>query len=281
MLDHGRRRDLHPDGAAADDPSSRRPGVGAVTCYIKEGSRPGNYMNRFVGFEYITAQAAARRAQNVLGVQACLAGGAQLIAGRIWRRSAGGSTRPVSPRTRSPPSSRAGRLQGQVRRQRGGLGRGAPDSIVGLWKQRQRWSRGNFQVTVRFQARLAASGDGGPSGQRPVRGDLVLDRLHAALHRHGEHWTGDALSSSTRPLAVDAFKALWAVTGFTYLFVTFSSLLLDTETARRCWFEGTDVSRPDQPAADFRRPVRTDPHGPLRRPNGRGRSGRTGARPRS
>ena len=55
------------------------PTVGAVTGYIKEGSRPANYMNRFVSFEYISAQAGARRAQNVLGAQACLAGGAQLL----------------------------------------------------------------------------------------------------------------------------------------------------------------------------------------------------------
>jgi cellulose synthase/poly-beta-1,6-N-acetylglucosamine synthase-like glycosyltransferase len=54
------------------------PSVGAVSGYIKEGSRPGNYMTRFIGYEYITAQAAARRGQNVLGATACLAGGAQL-----------------------------------------------------------------------------------------------------------------------------------------------------------------------------------------------------------
>ncbi|MGF7236671.1 MAG: glycosyltransferase family 2 protein, partial [Frankia sp.] len=54
------------------------PSVGAVTAYITEGSRPGNYLTRFVGYEYITAQAGARRAQNVLGALACLAGGAQL-----------------------------------------------------------------------------------------------------------------------------------------------------------------------------------------------------------
>src|SRR3954465_15759089 len=55
------------------------PTVGAVTGYIKEGSRPSNYMNRFISFEYIGAQAGARRAQNVLGAQACLAGGSQLL----------------------------------------------------------------------------------------------------------------------------------------------------------------------------------------------------------
>ncbi|HEY0933423.1 MAG TPA: glycosyltransferase family 2 protein, partial [Trebonia sp.] len=54
------------------------PEVGAVTAYIKEGGRPGNYLTRFIGYEYVTAQAAARRGQNVLGVMACLAGGAQL-----------------------------------------------------------------------------------------------------------------------------------------------------------------------------------------------------------
>ncbi|MEA2179889.1 MAG: hypothetical protein QOG77_3186, partial [Solirubrobacteraceae bacterium] len=55
------------------------PAIGAVTGYIKEGSRPANYMNRFIAYEYVNAQAGARRAQNVLGAQACLAGGAQLV----------------------------------------------------------------------------------------------------------------------------------------------------------------------------------------------------------
>ena len=54
------------------------PEVGSVTAYIKEGSRPGNYMTRFIGYEYIVASAAARRSQEVLGAIACLAGGAQL-----------------------------------------------------------------------------------------------------------------------------------------------------------------------------------------------------------
>jgi cellulose synthase/poly-beta-1,6-N-acetylglucosamine synthase-like glycosyltransferase len=54
------------------------PEVGAVTAYIKEGSRPANWMKRFIAYEYITAQAAVRRSQNVLGAMACLAGGAQL-----------------------------------------------------------------------------------------------------------------------------------------------------------------------------------------------------------
>ena len=58
------------------------PEVGAVTAYIREGSADRNYLTRFIGFEYVLAQAAARRAQNVLGALACLAGGAQLHSAR-------------------------------------------------------------------------------------------------------------------------------------------------------------------------------------------------------
>jgi len=43
------------------------PSVGAVTAYIKEGSRPGHFLARFIAFEYVTAQAVGRRAQNILG----------------------------------------------------------------------------------------------------------------------------------------------------------------------------------------------------------------------
>jgi cellulose synthase/poly-beta-1,6-N-acetylglucosamine synthase-like glycosyltransferase len=53
------------------------PKVGAVSAYIREGSADKNYLTRFIGFEYVLSQPAARRAQNVLGAQACLAGGAR------------------------------------------------------------------------------------------------------------------------------------------------------------------------------------------------------------
>lgn len=54
-------------------------GVGVVMVYIKEGSWLVNYMNWFVLFEYISAQVGVRCVQNVLGVQVCLVGGAQLL----------------------------------------------------------------------------------------------------------------------------------------------------------------------------------------------------------
>lgn len=54
------------------------PEVGGVTAYVKEGSEPASLLSRFIAFEYVTAQAAARRAQNVAGGIPCMAGGAQL-----------------------------------------------------------------------------------------------------------------------------------------------------------------------------------------------------------
>src|SRR5690606_18686862 len=54
------------------------PKVGAVTAYIAEGSADRNFLTRFIGIEYVMAQLASRRGQNVLGAIACLAGGAQL-----------------------------------------------------------------------------------------------------------------------------------------------------------------------------------------------------------
>ena len=102
------------------------PAVGAVTGYIQEGSRPGNYMTRFIAYEYMTAQAAARRAQNVIGALACLAGGAQLhsranieaIGGRI-------DTGTLAEDTVTTFRTPAGRPPGAVRAAREGLGRGA------------------------------------------------------------------------------------------------------------------------------------------------------------
>ena len=81
------------------------PEVGAVTAYIKEGSRPANFMNRFISFEYITAQAAARRAQNVLGARRAWPAARSCCGARALRRSAARSTRPRWPRTRSRPST--------------------------------------------------------------------------------------------------------------------------------------------------------------------------------
>jgi cellulose synthase/poly-beta-1,6-N-acetylglucosamine synthase-like glycosyltransferase len=213
------------------------PNVGAVTAYIKEGSRPGNYMTRFIGYEYVTAQAAARRGQNVLGATACLAGGAQLhtranliaLGGRIDTTSLAEDTF----------TTFQTQLQGRrvVFEPHATVWAEEPGSIIGLWKQRLRWARGNVQVTRRYRKLWF----------RPHRGH----RLGGVSF--GVFWfclflqpifmiTSSAslltLYFADFPRAWLAFHLLWITNAATYIFITGFALLIDTKTARHTWRQG-------------------------------------------
>ena len=126
------------------------PEIGGVTAYVKEGSHPGSLLSRFIAFEYITAQAAARRSQNVMGGLACMAAARSSTAARISSRSAVRSTPARWPRTPTPP------FQTQLAGRRVLIDANAvvwaeePDSLTALWKQRLRWGRGNLQITRAF-----------------------------------------------------------------------------------------------------------------------------------
>ena len=213
------------------------PKVGAVTAYIKEGTDRPNYVNRFVGFEYITAQAAARRSQNVLGVMACLAGGAQLhsrtnleaIGGRIDTTSLAEDTFTT--------------FETQLRGRKALFDPAAtvwaeePGALMALWKQRLRWGRGNLQVTIRYKRVWFRRWRAGPLGGisfglqwfaillMPVF--LILGTISLI-----------ALYFLDRSLSLHAFRVLWIISGVTYVFVTAMSLAIDPYTAKRAWREG-------------------------------------------
>jgi GT2 family glycosyltransferase len=210
------------------------PRVGAVTCYIKEGSRPGNYLTRFIGFEYVTAQAAARRGQNVLGALACLAGGAQLhsranlvaLGGRIDTSSLAEDTFTT--------------FETQLRGRRVVFEPHAvcwaeePESVAALWKQRMRWARGNVQVTLRYR-RLWF---------RPRRahrlGGLTFGVLWFCLFLQPVFMITSSAALLTldltgSPSAWPAFHVLWVTNAAVYLFVTGFALLMDPQTGRHCW----------------------------------------------
>ena len=126
------------------------PEVGAVSAYIREGSADRNYLTKFVSTEYVLSQPAARRAQNVLGAQACLAGGAQLhsrenllaIGGRI----------DTSTLAEDTITTFETQLRGKkvVFEPHAHVLAEEPRTIDGLWKQRLRWARGNVSVTARY-----------------------------------------------------------------------------------------------------------------------------------
>ncbi|MFF4345017.1 glycosyltransferase [Kitasatospora sp. NPDC001540] len=257
-LNHGLARVLADDWAEAvlimdadvvfDRDALRRmtrhladPQVGAVTAYIKEGSgKRGNYLTRYIGYEYITAQAAARRAQNVLGAVACLAGGAQLhsranledLGGRIDTDTLAEDT------VTTFETQLAGRrvvFDGYAT-----VLAEEPGDLAGLWKQRLRWARGNLQVTRRYRhvwfRGRSAKGEhrlgswlfgliwftllATPLLLTLCSGALLLLYLTAPT---GAAWT--------------LFHWLWVTNLVCYLLITLMSALVDPGTFRRCWRE--------------------------------------------
>jgi cellulose synthase/poly-beta-1,6-N-acetylglucosamine synthase-like glycosyltransferase len=253
-LNHGLRVVLADDWAEAvliidadvlfEDDALRRmsrhlpdPRIGAVTAYIKEGSAPGNYMTRFIAFEYITAQAAARRAQNVLGGLACLAGGAQLhsreslegIGGQIDTSSLAEDTFTTF---KTQLAGRRALFEGNAT-----VWAEEPADILGLWKQRLRWARGNVQLTKAFR-RLWFNRD-----QHAVLGSRVFGFLWFTLFLMPLLMISAAVGLVSLffvdfPLSWKLFNLLWLSNALTYLFVTLYSFVIDPHTARRCWVQG-------------------------------------------
>jgi cellulose synthase/poly-beta-1,6-N-acetylglucosamine synthase-like glycosyltransferase len=213
------------------------PKIGAVTGYIREGSgRPGS-VSRFIGFEYVTAQAAARRAQNVLGALACLAGGAQLHA-RDSLVAVGGRI-DTSTLAEDTFTTILTQLNGRkvVFEPYAQVLAEEPDSINALWKQRVRWARGNVRITTHFRDIWFR-----PSRRHRLGSVsfgliwfsvflLPVANLAASLGLIGLYVI-DSVA------ALQAFRALWWVSATAYIFVTLTSLLIDTATARKSWVQG-------------------------------------------
>ena len=213
------------------------PEVGGVTAYVKEGSEPSSLLSRFIAFEYITAQAAARRAQNVAGGIPCMAGGAQLHS-RENLIAIGGA---IDTSTLAEDTYTT--IKTQICGHRAIFDPNAvvwaeePDSVVALWKQRLRWGRGNLQITMAFRDLWF----------RPSRGAQFGNLAFGVL------WFSIALMPVFviagslglvglfylwPPWAPLAFSALWTVTFISYAFQTLYSIAIDPQTAKRAWFEG-------------------------------------------
>jgi cellulose synthase/poly-beta-1,6-N-acetylglucosamine synthase-like glycosyltransferase len=210
------------------------PRVGSVTAYIKEGSRPGNYLTRFIGYEYITAQAAARRSQNVLGAIACLAGGAQLhsranieaIGGQIDTGSLAEDTI-----TTIKTQQRGARV---IFEPHAVVWAEEPDSIAALWKQRLRWARGNLQVTSRFRRIWFRPHAGNRLGSISF-GLFWFSLLLQPVFMIGASASLVTLYFIDQELAWDAFHALWITNVLAYAFITSYALLIDPRTGRHVW----------------------------------------------
>ncbi|HEY2636825.1 MAG TPA: glycosyltransferase family 2 protein, partial [Solirubrobacteraceae bacterium] len=214
-----------------------RPEVGAVTAYIKEGTARPNAVNRFVAFEYVTAQAGARRAQNVLGAEACLAGGAQLIRRSVLDEIGG----EIDTSTLAEDTFTTFKTQLAGRRvlfeANAIVWAEEPDSITALWKQRLRWGRGNVQVTLRFRSVWFNRFKGGRLGG--ISFALIWFSVTLMpIFMIGSSVSLIALYELDAVFSVHVFEVLWFVNQISYLFVTLSSFSLDPRTARSAWREG-------------------------------------------
>jgi cellulose synthase/poly-beta-1,6-N-acetylglucosamine synthase-like glycosyltransferase len=214
-----------------------REDVGAVTAYIKEGTRPQNVVNRFVAFEYITAQAGARRAQNVLGAEACLAGGAQLIRRSVLDEIGGEiDTSTLAEDTVTTFKVQLGGYR-VVFEPHAIVWAEEPRDLSALWRQRLRWGRGNVQVTLRFRSVWFNRFKGGRLGGISF-GLIWFSVTLMPIFMIGASGGLIALELMDALFSRHVFAALWFINQISYLFVTLSSFSLDPPTARRCWREG-------------------------------------------
>lgn len=210
------------------------PDVGAVTAYIKEGSEPGNYLTRFIAYEYATAQAAERRCQNVLGVMACLAGGAQLHS-RANLEALGGRID-----TTSLAEDTFTTFNTQLRGARVVFEGNAvawaeePDTVGGLWKQRLRWARGNVQVTSRFRHLWFR-----PTRAHRLGGVFFAVSWFSLFLQPVFMITSSVglvvLYFTAHDSAYALFELLWLLSLISYLFITSFTLAIDPSVARRSW----------------------------------------------
>ncbi|RMZ59297.1 glycosyltransferase family 2 protein [Chryseobacterium nematophagum] len=212
------------------------PNVGAVMAYIKEGSTSNSLINKFIAFEYICAQAASRRAHNVLGATACVAGGAQLltkenliaIGGQIDTTSLAEDTFTAF------KTQLAGRKA--IFDPYAIVWAEEPNSLVALWKQRLRWAVGNIQVTRAFKHiwfNKQAKGLGSFSFAF-IWFTILLMPLLMILVSIG--LIGLFFLDSYYSWAL--FKQFWLLNTFTDFFIILTCLFLDPQTSKRTYLQG-------------------------------------------
>lgn len=211
------------------------PDVGAVMAYIKEGSTSNTLINKFIAFEYICAQAASRRAQNVLGVTACLAGGAQLLT-KSNLKAIGGQI-DTSSLAEDTFTTFKTQLSGRktIFEPYATVWAEEPNSLVALWKQRLRWARGNIQVTKAFKHIWLNRkvGNLGSIGFSFIWFTILFMPILMILTSIG--LTG--LFFIDFPYSWSLFKEFWLLNTFTDIFIIYTCYILDPKTAKRTRFE--------------------------------------------
>ncbi|HEX3947376.1 MAG TPA: glycosyltransferase family 2 protein, partial [Acidimicrobiales bacterium] len=194
-------------------------------------------LTRFIEYEYVTAQAAGRRAQNVLGAVACLAGGAQLHS-RTNLEALGGriDTSTLAEDTCTTFNTQLAGRKVVFEPNAVALAE-EPERIIGLWKQRIRWARGNVHVTSAYQRVWFR-----PSPVHRLGGIafgliwfsiflLPLTMIVSSASLVVLYFTDLAT-------AQHVFRTLWLINALCFVFTTVFTLLIDPAAGRRTWLQG-------------------------------------------
>jgi len=211
------------------------PEVGAVTCYIKVELKRANFLNDCIASEYILSQAIARRAQNVTHALACMAGGAQLHSRKNIELLGG----QINTTTLAEDTYTT--FMTQINHHRalfegnGIVKAEEPNDLLGFWKQRFRWSRGNIQITKKFHYLWFRRGHSSKLGgiyfgltwfstmMMPFTMIMTSVSLIALLFIDPERsWT--------------LFRMFYIVSSISYITSTLLSFAIDPVTMKKCWF---------------------------------------------
>lgn len=211
------------------------PRVGAVTTYIKVGQTKNNFLSNCIASEYILAQAIARRAQNVTGTLACLAGGAQLHTRENLEKLGGQiNTSTLAEDTYTTFQTQINHkyaiFEGNTI-----VKAEEPDDLIGFWKQRFRWSRGNAQITSAFRHLWFRPGHTSRLGGI----FFGLTWFSTLLMPFTMITTSISLIilffiDPTRSWTL--FRVFYIVSAVSYTFSTLLSFSIDSETMKKAWF---------------------------------------------
>jgi hypothetical protein len=193
-------------------------------------------MTRFIAIEYVLSQLAARRAQNVLGAQACLAGGAQLHS-RANLEAIGGRI-PTGTLAEDTVATFESQLHGyrMVFDPHAVVLAEEPRTIDAIWKQRLRWARGNVQVSWIYRKVWFRPGRGHHLGNIAFGLSwFSIFLLPFAMVLSSIGLIGLLLLQSD--LAETVFRALWVTASVCFLFSMLVGIQLDPRTGSRSWRE--------------------------------------------
>jgi cellulose synthase/poly-beta-1,6-N-acetylglucosamine synthase-like glycosyltransferase len=211
------------------------PKIGAATAYIRVAQKPGNFLTHSISAEYILSQAIARRAQNVMGCLACLAGGAQmhsrenieLLGGQINTDTLAEDTYTTFLTQLNHKSA--------IYEGHSVVDANEPDDLLALWKQRFRWGRGNVQITRAFKdvwfQRKNTSGLGGI-----FFGLTWFSTLFMPITMITTSISLIILYFINAGLSWEIFRFFYMISAASYIFSSLLSFSIDSGTMQRAWF---------------------------------------------